>query len=109
MSNAKLNNVAFDIIGFFTVEDNAFLKPVGLCILLLQYNVFTGCTQGALRLQGGASDSINIQGRVEICNNNIWGTVCGTLWNTINAQVVCRQLGFSTTGIKLCVIIHKHS
>ena len=52
------------------------------------------CAQGAIRLQGGTST----QGRVEICNNNVWGTVCDDLWGAPDAQVACRQLGFSTTG-----------
>ena len=55
----------------------------------------TACTQeGDIRLQGGTANS----GRVEICNNNIWGTVCDNSWNTVDAQVACTQLGFSTTG-----------
>ena len=54
----------------------------------------TTCTQGAIRLQGGTAT----QGRVEICNNNVWGTVCDDSWGTPDAQVACRQLGFSTTG-----------
>ena len=37
-------------------------------------------------------------GRLEICNNNVWGTVCDDLWGTVDAQVACRQLGFATTG-----------
>ena len=63
------------------------------------------CTQGAIRLQGGTST----QGRVEICNNNIWGTVCDDLWGTVDAQVACRQLGFSTTGKILPHAIYCHS
>ncbi len=55
----------------------------------------TTCTQGAIRLQGGTTT----QGRVEVCNNNVWGTVCDDLFGTPDAQVACRQLGFSTTGI----------
>ncbi len=53
------------------------------------------CTQGDIRLQGGTGN----QGRVEICNNNVWGTVCDDLWGAPDAQVACRQLGFLTTGI----------
>ena len=67
----------------------------------------TTCTQGDLRLQGGTATS----GRVEICNNHIWGTVCGDLWSTVDAQVACRQLGLPVAGItkydgpwRLCVL-----
>ena len=62
-------------------------------ILLLCY---PGCTQGAIRLADG--DTLN-EGRVEICVNNVWGTVCDNGWGTPEAQVVCRQLGYSPSGI----------
>ena len=49
----------------------------------------TTCTQGAIRLQGGTAT----QGRVEICNNNVWGTVCEDNWDNTDARVACQQLG----------------
>ena len=53
------------------------------------------CTTGQLRLMGG---NIPNEGRVEICMNNVWGTVCDDFWSSTDATVVCRQLGYSTEG-----------
>ena len=50
-----------------------------------------------MRLIGG-SDSLS--GRVEICRQNEWGTICDRTgdWGAEEATVVCRQLGFSAEG-----------
>ena len=53
------------------------------------------CNTGELRLVGS---NIPNEGRVEICMNNVWGTVCDDLWSSSDATVVCRQLGYSTEG-----------
>ena len=52
--------------------------------------------EGSLRLEGWGLD---YAGRVEICHNHEWGTICvngkDLAWKEKNAQVVCRALGFS--------------
>ena len=53
------------------------------------------CTTGNLRLVGGSDQ---YQGRVEICINNTWGTVCDNGWSNNDAMVVCAQLGYKTNG-----------
>ena len=52
-----------------------------------------GCTTGVVRLVGS---SYTYQGRVEICINNTWGTVCDDKFGSSNARVVCHQLGYSS-------------
>ena len=39
-----------------------------------------------------------LEGRVEICKNNLWSTVCDIGWDKLDARVVCRQLGLSEAG-----------
>ena len=53
------------------------------------------CTDGEVRLSGG---SVFSEGRVEVCQNQVWGTVCGIGITPREASVVCRQLGYSARG-----------
>ena len=53
------------------------------------------CQNGDIRLVNGTTF---YEGRVEICWNETWGTVCDVFWSGFEAQVACRQLGFPALG-----------
>lgn len=58
------------------------------------------CVHGDVRL---SYTSNPLHGLVELCYDGVWGTVCSTSWYEADAQVVCRQLGYSSAGKYLTV------
>ena len=63
------------------------------------------CSAGTLRLVGGKKDT---EGRVEVCLSGAWGTICDDIWNTENANVVCRQLGYTGYGMPIYLILYHY-
>jgi hypothetical protein len=54
-----------------------------------------GCIETKVRLFGGKTP---YDGRVEICVNDHWVSLCAENWDDRHAAVVCRQLGHNTTS-----------
>jgi deleted-in-malignant-brain-tumors protein 1 len=74
-------------IGYATCNHNA------LAGVLCQYG--GTCTNGDIRLiRSQTGTPQRNQGRVEVCHNSQWGTVCNDQWSTNDAKVACYQLGF---------------
>ena len=64
-------------------------------------SVYSNCSDGDLRLEG---DSTDYQGRVEVCINNLWGSICYSrsrynYWDVNDGRVVCRSLGHQELGM----------
>ena len=84
---------------------------VFILVLFFAFCFFSGCANGDVLLVNG---SVPSEGRVEICHDNIYGTVCDDRWDKLDAQVICAQAGFAsnsefqiftpaeTNGIEIC-------
>ena len=54
--------------------------------------------EGAVRLVDGI---VPYRGRLELCKNGWWSTVCSYRWQSSDAAVVCHQLGYPRAGVDI--------
>jgi hypothetical protein len=58
------------------------------------------CIHGEVRITD------TLYGRVDVCINGTWGTICDNQWDNYDASVICRQLGHSPYGTEDSTIVN---
>ena len=70
----NLNYYFYSIIHVFSLEEDV---------------IRSSCSHGEIQLVGST-----YEGRLEICINEVWGTVCSSGFHDVDASVACFQKGF---------------
>ena len=82
------------------------VKMIDLTFVAINVTNQSNCTDGDIQLVGGSN---KYEGRIEVCINQAWGTVCGfSVLLTGTAEVVCRQIGALTLGnvsVQCCQLV----
>lgn len=70
------------------------LSSLFLALHILAYRCFNLRPVQTIRLRAGP---VPWQGRIEVFKNGEWGTVCDSGFDSLDGNVVCRQLGYGST------------
>lgn len=74
-------------------NDNFYYKYIVFVATSMEVNY--NCTDYDVKLVNGAVAS---EGKILICINGLWGLLCSSYLSSVDANVICRQLGYIAKG-----------
>ena len=95
----------------FFVKVHFYLLLTSMSSLLISFPCIASnfkpanCTTGELRLVGGSEI---YEGRLEVCINQLWGSVCRSSFSTSDIQVACRDLGYQRYGESIITFLIRY-
>ena len=86
------------------INDNAII------INGVELEPFIGCFDDSDGVQDLSRRSVPsfetaIEGRIEICFQNVWGAIYDTKFTNLDAAVACHQLGYSRYGNEMFILL----
>ena len=87
---STLENAAVICQGTRDHHDYNYISVCAVVHITDEDTEYSNCEDGDVRLMGGSNP---LEGRVEVCINRAWGTICDNGFNNEDATVICNQLG----------------
>jgi hypothetical protein len=66
-----------------------------LMISMIPSFVHGTCSSNSLRIYNTQVNGVSNEGALQVCISNQWKSVCRYSWGCVDANVACRQLGYS--------------
>lgn len=76
---------------------HSWWKKIVMSLLVMISCPVGVCEDGDVRLMSGVQCE-DYAGRVEVCLEEEWGSICDSHWSNVEASVICGQLGFPPDG-----------
>jgi hypothetical protein len=68
--------------------------------------IFRGCFGDELR-RSVPNFETAMEGRIEVCFQNVWGAIYDTHFTNLDAAVACHQLGYSRYGNAMFMVLKR--